>query len=154
MFHGSQTRNHARECLNICAHMNHGWAAECIYSSVRSCLVILTGFEGRFGGLDRFNEHEVRQLKAMIHPSSSFQSDELCGRDIGFNFTNLASVKAKVQQATRSTDRDQAVDDAADLRIMFGTLMSGGVFGETPGRKASIQKYLNRLDPNRVNVRY
>lgn len=72
MFHGSRNRNHVRECLNIRAHMKHGWAAECMDSIARSCLVNPTGFEGRFDALDRFNEHEVCQLKAMMHPSSTF----------------------------------------------------------------------------------
>lgn len=140
MFHGSRNTNYARGCLNICAHMKHGWKPEFMDFFSRFCLVNPTGFKGRFHALDRFNEYEIRELKAMMHVPSNPQSNKSFRRDIAFNFTSLASVKAKVQQATRSTvyeDQHQAVVDATDLRTVFDALMNGSVFRETRGRKAS-----------------
>lgn len=139
MFHGSRNQNHARECLDIHAHMKYGWGEEFMDSFARSCMVSPTGFEGRFHALDKFNEHEIRELEAMLHPSSSPQYDESFRRDVAFNFTSLASATTKVQQASRSIDRNrhQAAADAADLRKVFDALMSSGVFREELGRTAS-----------------
>lgn len=139
MFHGSRNPNHGRECLDILAHMKYGWGREMMDSFARSCMVSPTGFEGRFHTFDKFNEHEIRELKAMLHPSSSPQYDESFRRDVAFNFTSLASAKIKVQQASRSINRDQqqAAADAADLRAIFDALMSSCVFREELGRTAS-----------------
>lgn len=41
------------------------------------CLVNPFGLKGRFHALDRYNEDEIRELKAMIHPSSNPESNEL-----------------------------------------------------------------------------
>lgn len=40
----------------------------------------------------------------MFHPFSNAKSDKFFRRNIAYNFTSLASIKAKVQQTTQSTD--------------------------------------------------
>lgn len=139
LFHGSNNTNYARECINLVAHIRHGWDADFRESFDQFCLINPTGLEGRFHALDRFNEYEIRELKAMIHPSSNPKSDAFFRRTVAFNFISLASVKAKVQLATGSTDygdRHQLVDDAGDIRTIFNALMEANVFRETPGRGA------------------
>lgn len=133
VFNGSRNSNYAQECLNVIAHMKHGWSTEFMDAFSQFCLVNPSGLKGRFHPLDRFNEHKIRKLKAMIRPSSNPESDEFFCRTVAFNFTSLASVKAKVQHATRSTnykDQHQAVDAAKDLQTLFRTLMVDGVFKE------------------------
>lgn len=147
MFQGSRNYNYARECVNMVAHMRYGWKEEFLEAFKACCLINPTGREGKFHPIDRFNEHEIRELKAMIHPSSNPDSDEFFRRVVAFNFISLASVKLKIQHATGSTDygdRHQAVSDTSDIRQVFDILIKDKVFQETLGRP----KKKDPLNPN------
>ncbi|MCJ1465391.1 hypothetical protein MMC07_004009 [Pseudocyphellaria aurata] len=121
MFHGSKNKNYAREFLNLRAYMLYAWTPEFKDAFARYCLINLTGVKGRFHALDRFNKHEIRKLKNMIHPSSNPKSDDFFRKTVAFNFISLAST----------------VDPLGDVKTVFREIMNDGIFKHQPGREAA-----------------
>ncbi|KAF8251455.1 hypothetical protein K440DRAFT_637979 [Wilcoxina mikolae CBS 423.85] len=119
MFHGGHQSNYATECLGWSVDMLKTWSDDLQQVWLNHCIVNLSGCEGKWIEMDRFNEQLVNNIKAIYNPrgtpaSDCFQREVIARLIILFRRVKLAM--ANIVGATDYSSQHSEVSANADIR--------------------------------------
>ncbi|KAF8241610.1 hypothetical protein K440DRAFT_641789 [Wilcoxina mikolae CBS 423.85] len=104
MFHGGRQSNYATECLEWSAGMLKTWSDDLKRVWLNHCIVNLSGHEGKWIEMDRFNEQLVNYIKAIYNPRGTPTSDHFQREVIAHLIILFGPVKLAMAKAVGATD--------------------------------------------------
>lgn len=137
MFQASGLNNYATELLNLSAAYRHEWGNEQKRVYLTNTLVNLSGREGGFMEVDRFQEHLVRCVSERMNPNGNASSSNYLRNIISVNTLSAKGVKEKVRESatTRGPRKNRRMMRyRGDVGMIALDLNTGTVFRKQNGR--------------------
>jgi len=101
-FQASDKRNYRAETLRLIACLEKIWSPELQHFWMDNCVVNLSGKKNGFMPLDMLNEYIVREVKRMMHPHVTPETDEWLREVVSVLIMIFWDVRRKIAEETDS----------------------------------------------------